>query len=68
MESGTEWRKKVHVSYAEAFKEELQHFYDCLHEGKDPLTNGADGREDIVVLQRILAAAAPKGLGGEAAQ
>ena len=68
MESGTEWRKKVHVSYAEAFKEELQHFYDCLHEGKDPLTNGADGREDIVVLQRILATAAPKGLGGEAAQ
>src|SRR5438552_8622401 len=68
MENGTEWRKRVNVSYAEAFKEELLHFHDCLDSGKEPLTHGVDGREDIAVLQRILAAASPKGLGGEAAR
>jgi len=65
MEHGAEWRKRTNVSYAEAFKEELLHFHDCLSRGEEPLTNGADGREDIAVLQRILAATAPKGLGGE---
>ena len=38
-----------------------------LTQGEEPLTNGIDGREDIAVLQRILAAASPEGLGGEAA-
>jgi predicted dehydrogenase len=66
MENGAEWRKRVNVSYAEAFKEELLHFHACLHDGEEPLTNGKDGREDIAVLQRIVAAASPEGLGGEA--
>ena len=66
MENGAEWRKRVNVSYAEAFKEELLHFHECLHSSHEPLTNGADAREDIAALQRVVAAAAPKGLGGEA--
>jgi predicted dehydrogenase len=68
MEAGAEWRKRVNVSYAEAFKEELLHFHDCLTRGEEPLTNGLDGREDIAVLQKIFAAASPQGLGGEAAR
>ena len=67
MENGAEWRKRVNLSYAEAFKEELLHFHACLNQGEEPLTNGPDGREDIAVLQRILAAASPQRLGGEAA-
>jgi hypothetical protein len=29
MTDGVEWRKRVSVSYAEAFKEELLHFHEC---------------------------------------
>jgi predicted dehydrogenase len=67
MEDGAEWRKRVNVSYAEAFKEELLHFHHCVTTGEQPLTDGADGRADIALLQQIVAAAHPPGLGGEAA-
>jgi len=68
MEDGAEWRKRVNVSYAEAFKEEALHFYHCVTAGEQPPTDGRDGRADIALLQQILAAAAPPGLGGEAAR
>jgi len=68
MEGGVEWRKRVQVSYAEAFKEELLHFHDCVTHDRAPLTDGRDGREDVAVLQQIVAAAGPAGLGGEAAR
>ena len=57
MEDGAEWRKRVNVSYAEAFKEELLHFHHCVTTSESPLTDGADGRADIALLQRITAAA-----------
>lgn len=57
MESGVEWHKRVNVSFAEAFKEELLHFHACIHNGNEPMTNGQDGRDDLVVLQQILSAA-----------
>ncbi|HVN82488.1 MAG TPA: Gfo/Idh/MocA family oxidoreductase [Terriglobia bacterium] len=66
MENGAEWRKRVNVSYAEAFKEELLHFYECVNADREPLTNGSDGKDDIAFLQKIVAAASPEGLGGEA--
>src|SRR5262245_17206438 len=68
MDGGAEWRKRVHVAYAEAFKEELLHFHDCVTNDRQPLTDGRDGREDIAVLQEIVAAMRPDGLGGEAAE
>ena len=68
MEGGAEWRKRVNVSYAEAFKEELLHFHDCVTNDREPLTSGHDGREDIAVLQEIVAALRPVGLGGEASE
>ncbi len=67
MEDGAEWSKRVNVSYAEAFQEELLHFYDCIVHDAETETDGRDGREDIRILQRILAAANPPNLGGEAA-
>jgi predicted dehydrogenase len=66
MTDGIEWRKRVNVSYAEAFKEELLHFHECVNHDREPLTDASDGREDIAFLQKIIAAAAPEGLGGEA--
>ena len=68
MTDGVEWRKRVSVSYAEAFKEELLHFHECIHNDREPLTDGRDGREDIAFLQKIVAAGRPEGLGGEAAR
>ena len=68
MENGAESRKRVNVSYAEAFKEELLHFHECVNSDRVPLTSGADAKEDIAFLQKIVAAASPEGLGGEAAQ
>jgi len=66
MTDGAEWRTRVNVSYAEAFKEEALHFHHCLTTDERPLTDGPDGREDIALLQQIVAAAHPPGLGGEA--
>jgi len=68
MENGTDYRKRVHVSYAEAFKEELMHFHDCIHADREPLTHASEGKDDIAFLQKIVAAASPEGLGGEAAR
>lgn len=68
MEDGAEFRKRVNVSYAEAFKEELVHFHDCVATDREPLTNAREGREDIAFLQKVLAAARPECLGGEAAR
>ncbi|SCL60116.1 Predicted dehydrogenase [Micromonospora eburnea] len=66
MEDGALIESRVQASYDEAFREELRAFHDCVTGGKAPLTDVADSRADIVVLQRILAAGAPAGLGGEA--
>jgi predicted dehydrogenase len=66
MENGAESRKRVNVNFAEAFKEELLHFHECVHKDREPLTNATEGREDIAFLQKIVAAASPEGLGGEA--
>jgi predicted dehydrogenase len=68
MENGVEYRKRVNVNFAEAFKEELLHFHDCIHKGREPLTNAVEGKDDIAFLQKIVAAASPQGLGGEAAR
>jgi predicted dehydrogenase len=67
MTDGAEYRKRVNVSYAEAFQEELLHFHECVNADREPLTNAAEGREDIGFLQKVVAALCPEGLGGEAA-
>ncbi len=68
MENGAETRKRVNVNFAEAFKEELLHFHDCVMQEREPLTNAVEGKDDIAFLQKMLAAANPEGLGGEAAR
>jgi len=67
MEDGAAFEKRVTVSYAEAFKEELIHFHECVTQGRKPLTDAYDARRDIEILQQVVAAFNPPGLGGEAA-
>ncbi len=52
------WEKNVTVSYREAFKEELLHFHECVVEGRQPVTDLADSRADILLIHRIARAAA----------
>jgi predicted dehydrogenase len=57
MEDGANWEKTLTVSYQESFKRELEHFYDCVVDGKIPYTTGQEARQDMVVLQAIARAA-----------
>jgi len=67
MESGAMLETRVQASYDEAFREELRAFHGCVTGGGPALTDIADARADIAILQRIMAALAPRGLAGEAA-
>ena len=66
MQDGAAVKQHATVSYAEAFKEELLHFHRCVTSGERPLTDANEARKDIEILQQILAALNPPGLGGEA--
>jgi predicted dehydrogenase len=58
MDEGSACANALTVSYQEAFKRELEHFYTCIVEGRPPLTSGQEGRQDLVVLQAIARAVA----------
>ncbi|KAG0559956.1 hypothetical protein KC19_10G141900 [Ceratodon purpureus] len=68
MEAGAMTEKRITASYNEAFGEEQLAFYDCVTQGRDPLTSVADARRDIAVLQQIFACFRPSGLSGETAR
>ncbi len=51
MEGGASVEKAVLVSYEESFKRELEHFHACIVEGREPMTSGREGKQDLVVLQ-----------------
>jgi len=38
---------EIVASYDEAYKRELKHFYDCVVNDVEPLTNGQDGKKDL---------------------
>jgi len=68
MENGAAFRKEFQASYDEAFREELKAFHDCVVNNRQPVTDAADGKNDVAILQQVVAALHPAGLGGEAAQ
>jgi predicted dehydrogenase len=68
MENGTAFSKRVEASFDEAFREELRAFHDCVVNNHQPLTDASDGRKDVAILQQVVAALRPDGLGGEAAR
>jgi predicted dehydrogenase len=68
MENGTAFVKRVEASFDEAFREELRAFHDCVVNNHQPVTDAADGRKDVAILQQVVAALRPAGLAGEAAR
>jgi len=68
MEDGAAFEKRVQASYDEAFREELRAFHDCVVNDGQPVTDAEDGRRDIAILQQVVGALNPPGLGGEALQ
>jgi predicted dehydrogenase len=59
MEGDASVTKRVLVSYDEAFKREWRHFYDCITQDKEPITNGEKGRRDIAFLIDLIKTARP---------
>ena len=50
MDGAASIEKKVVASFDEAFKREWRHFYDCVIEDREPITNGEEGKRDIEFL------------------
>jgi predicted dehydrogenase len=46
-EDGAPVFKQLPVSYQEAFRREWLHFYECIEEDREPLTNALDARDDV---------------------
>jgi predicted dehydrogenase len=59
MENGVNVQKKYQVSFDEAFKREWRHFYECVTEDQQPITDGKKGRRDIAFLIDLIKAARP---------
>lgn len=52
--------KEVVTSYDEAFKQEWQHFYECIIKDQEPITNGVNSRREIELIISIIKAAPVK--------
>lgn len=51
--------KRVVASFDEAFKREWRHFYECVVEDREPITNGQKARADISLLIDLVKTAVP---------
>jgi predicted dehydrogenase len=56
MEEGRPAEKRVTASMAEAFKEELLHFAECVRTGARPFTGPEEAKGDVALLHRIFTA------------
>jgi predicted dehydrogenase len=50
-------QRRVTASYEEAFRRELEHFYDCVVNGREPETSGRDALDDVKLQIAIIKAA-----------
>ncbi len=55
---GSASRRKIITSYDEAFKREWKHFYACITNDLEPLTNGVQARKDLQFAVELTKAAA----------
>lgn len=53
IEDGAIVEKTIRSSFDEAFRIQLKHFYACVTENSEPLTNVEEGRKDIELLTQI---------------
>jgi len=49
---------EIATSFHEAYRNEWLHFYDCIVNDKEPLTNGRDALQDIKLIGKIIKSAA----------
>jgi len=56
-EDGSAIRKVLQASYEVAFRREWLHFADCVRDGQEPLTTGADARADVELALAMVQAA-----------
>jgi hypothetical protein len=49
------WETVETASYEESFKRELESFYRCIVDEREPRTSGLDGLRDIALCQAIVA-------------
>ncbi len=54
-------RRRVVVSYDEAFKREWRHFYDCVVNDYPPRTTGEEARRDLEFAVELMRKADPRG-------
>lgn len=69
MEGDRFFEKRTIVGYESPYRAELQAFHDCVTNRKEPVTSAEDARQDIAILQKIMASYPPfqkMGIGGEA--
>ena len=59
MENGVNVKKRYQVSFDEAFKREWRHFYECITENRQPITDGSKGRRDVEFLIDLVRVARP---------
>jgi predicted dehydrogenase len=59
MEGPVSVTKQALASYDEAFKREWRHFYDCVTQNREPITNGEKGRRDTAFLIDLIKTARP---------
>ncbi|AMM53554.1 UDP-N-acetylglucosamine 3-dehydrogenase [Pyrococcus kukulkanii] len=52
-----EWKKEAKIEKREPLRNELEHFIDCVEEGKKPLISGEDGLHALKVALRALESA-----------
>jgi predicted dehydrogenase len=57
MEGDALVERTITASYEESFRRELQHFYACITEGREPETPGREGLEDVRLQIDIIKAA-----------
>jgi len=51
--------QEIAASYDEAYKRELKHFYDCVANDMEPLTDGKDGKKDLEFAINIIQRCSP---------
>ncbi|MBM3138295.1 MAG: Gfo/Idh/MocA family oxidoreductase [Chloroflexi bacterium] len=56
-EGASSSRRQIVTSYDEAFKREWHHFYDCIINDKEPITNGEIAKRDLEFAIELLRAA-----------
>ncbi len=55
---GTHYQERtITASYEEAFRRELEHFFECIVSGREPVTSGIEARRDMELILEMVSKA-----------